>query len=182
MPQTEQTQTQDIRTPDATVAVLGYAVFWRLSGVQIPHADLCQALTGAGFGSYTPALPQPTTALRRALLTFAHWFLSETLLLRTVSQTPCILALVREERDHQGNLTYHIRLGVRYDAGSQDICCTSQPTGPIDATTEDQRLSATVRPLFQTACQTHTGEDLSRVLRAIMVNCSAVRLQRGVYF
>lgn len=180
--QTQQTQTQDIRMKEATVAVLGYAVFWRLSGVQIPHADLHQALTQAGFGSYLPALPQPTTALRRALLSFAQHYVQETVLLRSVSQTPYVLALMREEPDHQGSLTYLTRLRVRYDPGTQDVCCTRCASGPIDATNEDPRVSAVLRPLFQDACQTHTGEDLARVLRAIIASLSAVRLQRGVYF
>ena len=182
MNENEQTHTQDIRTQNATVAVLGYAVFWRLSGVQISHADLTQALTQAGFGSFTPALPQPGTALRRALLFYAQHSIPETVLLRAVSHTPCVLALVQEEPNPQGSLAYVTRLRARYDPTSQDIWCTRTSSGPIDATTEDPHVTVALRFLFQEACQTHTGEDLSRVLRAIISSLGAARLQRGVYF
>jgi hypothetical protein len=182
MIRTEQTHTQDIRAQQATVAVLGYAVFWRLSGVQIAHTDLAAALKAAGFGSFVPALPQPGTALRRALLFFAQHSLQETVLLRCVSHTPCVLALVHEAPDQAGSLTYLTRLRACYDPVTRNICCTRTSSGPIDATTEDPRVTAAVRFLFQDACQTHTGEDLSRVLRAIISSLSAVRLQRGVYF
>ncbi len=178
----EQTCAQDIRAPDAHVAVLGYAVFWRLSGVQVPHTALEAALTQAGFARFVPAPPSPPTALRRALLWFAQHAGCETLLLRVVSRAPWVFALVREELDQQGSLTYLTRLRVRYDPWTRDICCTRHPRGPIDATTEDQSTTATLRPLFQNACETHTGEDLSRVLRAIIARLGAVRLQRGVYF
>lgn len=177
------TEAQDIRTQQTTsLALLGYAVFWRLSGVQIPHVDLCLALTQAGFGHYAPTLPPPPTALRRALLQFAQRFWQEEILVRSVSRTPCLLALVHEEPDAQGTLTYQTRMRVQYDEVRQDICCTRQSGGPIDATTEDVPLSTALRPLFQEACRTHTGEDLSRVLRAMMTSWQAVRLQRGVYF
>jgi hypothetical protein len=177
------TEAQDIRSQQTTsLALLGYAVFWRLSGVQIPHADLCQALAQAGFGHSIPPLPPPSMALRRALLQFAQRFWQEEMLVRMVSRTPCLLALVREEPDAQGTLTYQTRMRVQYDEGSQDIRCTRQAGGPIDATTEDVPLSTALRPLFQEACQTHTGEDLSRIVRAMMSSWQAVRLQRGVYF
>ncbi len=178
----KQARAQDIRAPDANVAVLGYAVFWRLSGVQVPHTALEAALTQAGFARFVPAPPSPPTALRRALLWFAQHAGCETLLLRVVSRAPWVFALVREERDQQGSLTYVTRMRVRYDPWTRDICCTRSPSGPINATTEDQSTTATLRPLFQNASETHTGEDLSRVLRAIIASLGAIRLQRGVYF
>lgn len=183
MLQSEPAPAQDIRKTDESVAVLGYTVFWRVGGVQISHAILSQALSYAGWWQYLPALPQPATALRRALLKYAHNAVSETVLLRSISRTPCVLALVKEENHRQGgSLSYNTVLRVRYDPTTQDICATRSSQGPIDAATEDVNVSTALRPLFQKARETHTGEDLSRVLRALVASFQSVRLQRGVYF
>jgi hypothetical protein len=174
---------QDIRDHDPALAVLGYVVFWRLSGVQIRRADLARLLADAGFAHALPAPPKPARALRRALLQLRwHCGWSETLLLRTISSSPCVLALVEEEPAAPESLAYRIFLRARYGADTQQVWCTFTPTGPIDATTEAEAASEALRTLFAREQDLHTGEDLSRVLRGIVVGCQAVRLQRGVYF
>jgi hypothetical protein len=47
--------------------LLGYTVLWRLSGVQVTHAELEAAMTIAGFEAYMPTPPSPALALDRAI-------------------------------------------------------------------------------------------------------------------
>ncbi len=174
----------DVRTPEsATTAVLGYAVFWRMSGVQVSHPDLVHLVQQAGFPSVTPAPPSQVTALRRALVTWAREQPVATLSLRSISHAPLVLALVEDRAGGPGlEITSTTALRVLYDPAQQDILCTRQPTGPIDAQSADPRATQGVRSRWQYHRQVHQGEDLSRLVRAIVASMDAVRLQRGVYF
>ncbi|HEY1352228.1 MAG TPA: DUF6744 family protein [Ktedonobacteraceae bacterium] len=175
--------TRDIRELAPALALLGYTVFWRLSGVWIRHEVLARVLAEMGFADAMPAPPAPVVALRRALLIFArHSGRTDALLLRAVGRAPGVLALVEEAPGQQGSLLYRTHLRARYDADTQEVFCTTQACGPIDATTEEPALSAPVRSLFAQACRTYLGADLSRLLRALVLACQAVRLQRGIYF
>ena len=102
--------------------------------------------------------------------------------MRTVSHVPCVLALVEETPDRQGSLAYRTHLRTRYDESTQEVYATLQASGPIDAATEAPIIAAALRAFFAQAAAMHTGEDLSRILRAVVGGCQAVRLQRGVYF
>jgi hypothetical protein len=174
---------RDIRAHAPTLVLLGYTVFWRLSGVWIRHEALARVLAETGFADAMPAPPAPVVALRRALLIFArHSGRGDALLLRTVGRAPGVLALVEEAPGQQGSLLYRTHLRARYDAGTQEVFCTTQACGPIDATTEVPSLSAPVRSLFAQACRTYSGADLSRLLCSLVLACQAARLQRGIYF
>jgi len=174
---------RDIREPDPALALLGYTVFWRLSGVCVRRQALAQALATTGFGDALPPLPSPAIALRRALLAFIRQSRAAgTLLLRTVSRQPGVLVLVEEVSGQQDTLCYRTHLRARYAAATQEVFCTTQASGPIDATTEERSLSAPVRLLFAQAREFYSGADLSRLLRALVLACQAVRLQRGIYF
>lgn len=174
---------RDIREPDPALALLGYTVFWRLSGVCIRRQALAQALARTGFSDTLPPLPSPAIALRRALLAFAHQSgAGGTLLLRTVSRKPGVLVLVEEVSGQQGNLCYRTHLRAHYDPGTHEVFCTTQASGPIDATTEEPSLSSPIRILFAQAREIYSGADLSCLLRTLVLACQAVRLQRGIYF
>jgi len=170
------------RGPDWELPVLGYTVFWRLSGVRIAREALIRALAETGLAAHVPAPPSPECALRRALAHLARARHGERLLLRTVSHAPCVLAVVEETPDQQGSLAYHTHLRARYDAGTRQVYATLRASGPIDASTEEPGTGTALRALFAQASETHTGEDLSRLLRAVVAGCQAVRLQRGVSF
>ncbi|MBO0783073.1 MAG: hypothetical protein J2P37_30020, partial [Ktedonobacteraceae bacterium] len=163
----------------ASAAPLGYAVFWRLSGVQIPHGDLVTLLVAHGFAPYQPDPPAPTTALRRALQRWA----SPGLLVRTITREPPVLALVEEWADLHGlDLVHRTRLRVCYEPIQHTILCTRTASGPIEPATSDGTLTHQIHLVWKEACQTLVGEDLARLLRAIILDLHAVRLQRGVYF
>jgi hypothetical protein len=174
---------RDIRESDPTLALLGYTVFWRLCGVWVRRQALAQVLSETGFGDALPPLPSSTVALRRALLAFARYSAGrETLLLRTAGRQPGVLVLVEEVSGQQGALCYRTHLRARYDTATHEVFCTTQVSGPIDATTEDPALSAPIRLLFAQAREMYSGADLSCLLRTLVLACRAVRLQRGIYF
>ncbi len=43
--------------------LLGYTVFWRLSGIRVSHPDLERALQSTGFDKYLPVPPPPRVAM-----------------------------------------------------------------------------------------------------------------------
>lgn len=179
MPSSPLPTVTDIQHPCADTTPLGYAVFWRLSGVQIPYTDLVSLLVARGFAPYRPDPPTPTTALRRALQRWA----SPGLLVRTITRDPLVLALVEEWADLHGlDLVHRTRLRVCYEPTRHTILCTRTTSGPIAPATSDGVLTGQFRPLWEEACQMLVGEDLARLLRAIILDLHAVRLQRGVYF
>src|SRR5438105_3577259 len=47
--------------------ILGYTVIAAIKGIEVKHDALMQALTGLGFGQFTPPMREPGTTLRRAL-------------------------------------------------------------------------------------------------------------------
>src|SRR5690606_22707155 len=53
------------RTSD--LPLLGFVVWWSLSGLRVPHPHLVSAMRSAGFGAYVPHAPSYPKALRRAL-------------------------------------------------------------------------------------------------------------------
>lgn len=63
---------QRIQTP---LQVLGFTVFWRLSGIRVKHSALKKALKAHGFEAFLPEPPSARKALRRALM---HWMMERT--------------------------------------------------------------------------------------------------------
>jgi hypothetical protein len=61
--------------------LLGYTVFWRLSGIRVSHPDLERALQSTGFDKYLPDPPTPRVALRRAL---AEWIRAKQRIARSL--------------------------------------------------------------------------------------------------
>ncbi|HLZ55447.1 MAG TPA: DUF6744 family protein [Ktedonosporobacter sp.] len=164
-------------------AVLGYAVFWCFAGSKVPYATLLNLLANSGLASSLPDLPTPSATLRRGLLAWMHEHSVSPLLIRPVSRSPLVFALVQEEIHQPGlDLSHTIRLRVLYDALHQDLICTRVPTGPIDASCRDQALSSDLWPYVQEASLTYESSDLTRMLRVMISNLDAIRLQRGVYF
>ncbi len=56
-----------VEASTAQLPLVGYTVFWRLTGIRVSHPDLEQALESTGFEKYLPDPPTPRVALRRAL-------------------------------------------------------------------------------------------------------------------
>ncbi len=176
------TTVRDINAPQLVGEPLGYAVFWRLSGVRVPRHVLVPLVKQAGLAAHLPDPPSPTVALRRALLHWAAWKRVMPVLLRRAGQAPTVFVLLAEEPQQTlGQVSYRALLRACYDEARGQVSCTSTATGPIDATA-DPSLTRIVEGIWQREQEVHTGEDLSRFIRQVMVHLHAVRLQRGVYF
>ncbi len=63
---------EQLQVSTTTLPIMGYAVFWRLNGVRVAHADLQVALAEAGLLTFLPQPLTPRTALRRALVEWIH--------------------------------------------------------------------------------------------------------------
>ena len=59
---------EQLQVSTTSLPIMGYAVFWRLTGVRVAHSDLQLALVEAGLLPFLPEPPTPRTALRRALV------------------------------------------------------------------------------------------------------------------
>jgi hypothetical protein len=57
----------ELERTTTSLPIVGYTVWWSLSGIRVRHPELATALQGAGFGDYLPSPPTYRVALRRAL-------------------------------------------------------------------------------------------------------------------
>lgn len=60
-------QLRQLEQTTTALPLVGYTVWWRLSGISVQHSDLEAALRAAQFENYIPESPTPRKALRRAL-------------------------------------------------------------------------------------------------------------------
>src|SRR5215510_14245004 len=72
-----------VETSASQLPLVGYTVFWRLTGIRVSHPDLEQSLKAIGFEKYLPDPPTPRVALRRAL---AEWIRAKQQIARSLQR------------------------------------------------------------------------------------------------
>src|SRR5262245_57733908 len=72
-----------VEASTSQLPLVGYAVFWRLTGIRVSHLDLEQALQATGFEKYLPDPTTPRVALRRAL---AEWIKAKQQIARSLQR------------------------------------------------------------------------------------------------
>jgi hypothetical protein len=198
-----------VEASTSQLPLVGYTVFWRLTGIRVSHHDLEQALKATGFEKYLPDPPTPRVALRRAL---AEW-------IKTKQQIARSLQLQQDDEEHEGNdgvrrrtlirvinragseqlvyalvaedvdfsvlgLSYGTALRILLHKKTGEMICTTDAEGVIDAQRESRRVTDELAPYWQQYRDLFISRDLSQMMREIVNGMNAVSLRRegGLYF
>jgi hypothetical protein len=198
-----------VEASTSQLPLVGYTVFWRLTGIRVSHPDLEQALKATGFEKYLPDPPTPRVALRRAL---AEW-------IKTKQQIARSLQLQQNDEEHEGNdgvrrrtlirvinragsehlvyalvaedvdfsvlgLSYGTALRILLHKKTGEMICTTDAEGVIDAQRESRRVTDELAPYWQQYRDLFISRDLSQMMREIVNGMNAVSLRRegGLYF
>lgn len=193
-----QTLTQ-IEQATETLPLVGYTVFWRLSGVRIQHDDLKQELEQAGFEAHTPNPPTARKSLRRALET---WLASRQAvkptnsknntkkrdLIRVINKRDSeemVFVIVAEQVDFCAlGLEYGTDLRVKLNKKTKDITVTTTATGTINPTAQASQIAQALDPYWQEYRDLLLAGDLSRMMRDIITSIDGIALREhgGLYF
>lgn len=184
--------------------LVGYTVFWGLSGIRVNRDDLEYALDQAGLIDFLPNAPSPRVALRRAL---EHWLAGRRrqanlvgsdeygdedderrTLIRVINRAGSehlVFALVAENIDFASlGLSYGTSLRILLHKKTGEMIVTTEASGVIDALTESRQLAAELTPYWQEYKDKFIARDLSVMMREIVDRLNATSLRRagGVYF
>ena len=102
-----------VEASTSQLPLIGYTVFWRLTGIRVSHPDLNQAMKATGFDKYLPDPPTPRVALRRAL---AEWIKSKQRLARNLQ-----LQQNDEDQEENGGGCRRTLIRVINRAGSEHL-------------------------------------------------------------
>lgn len=185
----------DIEQATTAMPLLGYAIFWRLSGIEVQHADLETALLAAGFEAHLPKPPTFRKVLRRALVAWIKNRGDDTsqnavkrVLIRVVNDRKSeymVFCLVGENADFaELNLSYGTNLRVLLHKKNGDIIVTTQKKGNITPTNQEADIAKEIEPFWQHYTGLLLSEDLGRMMRDIVasLNAISVRKEGGMYF
>jgi hypothetical protein len=198
-----------VEASTSQLPLIGYTVFWRLSGIRVSHPNLERALQATGFDKYLPVPPTPRVALRRAL---AEWIKAKQRIARTLqlqqddedqdtndghrSRTliriinragseHLFYALVAEDIDFSAlGLSYGTALRILLHKKTGEMICTTDAEGVIDAQRESQQITNELAPYWRQYRDLFISRDLSQMMREIIDGMNAVSLRQsgGVYF
>jgi hypothetical protein len=197
-----------VEASTSQLPLIGYSVFWRLSGIRVSHPDLERALQATGFDKYLPYPPTPRVALRRAL---AEWIRAKKriarclrfqedeeqdesdggrrrTLIRVINRAGSehlVYALVAEDIDFSAlGLSYGTALRILLHKKTGEMICTTDAEGLIDAQRESQQFTNELAPYWRQYRDLFIARDLSEMMREIVDGMSAVSLRQagGVYF
>jgi hypothetical protein len=203
---------RDLNSVEASTSqlpLIGYTVFWRLSGIRVSHPDLDRVLQVTGFDKYLPDPPTPRVALRRAL---ADWIRAKQriarsfklqqededqdengggrrrTLIRVINRAGSehlVYALVAEDVDFGAlGLSYGTALRILLHKKTGEMICTTDAEGVIDAQRESQQVTNELMPYWCQYRDLFIARDLSEMMREIVDGMNAVSLRQvgGVYF
>jgi hypothetical protein len=198
-----------VEASTAHLPLVGYTVFWRLTGIRVSHPDLEHALKATGFEKYLPDPPTPRVALRRAL---TEWIkakhqiarspqlqrdddeqdgnngIRRRTLIRVINRAGSehlVYALVAEDVDFSVlGLSYGTALRILLHKKTGEMICTTDAEGVIDAQRESRRVTDELAPYWRQYQDLFISRDLSQMMREIVNGMSAVSLRRegGLYF
>lgn len=155
-------------------ALLGHMLWWRLEDVRTPVATFKAAWTGAGLGEkYLPETPTPGRALRDAGTAAMRG--QEHHLFRFAADTGAhlIYAIVREEADGKGDVTYVQEAQIAVDGAGQ--ITSDHPEHP---------LVAAVKSGFDVIWGCYQHRDVVASILRVLKDCAAVTLRDsgGIYY
>src|SRR5262245_58469872 len=198
-----------VEASTSQLPLVGYAVFWRLTGIRVSHLDLEQALQATGFEKYLPDPPTPRVALRRAL---AEWIKAKQQIARSLQRQKddeedegnggvrrrtlirvinragsehLVYALVAEDIDFSLlGLTYGTALRILLHNKTGEMICTTDAEGVIDAQRESRRVTDELAPYWRQYRDLFISRDLSEMMRELINGMNAVSLRQagGIYF
>lgn len=184
----------------AQVPVVGYTVYWRLSGVRIGHADYANRLRAAGFAGADPGKPSAQVALRRALDLWKGKYgralakgsggsddTASRIRIVDISSkgNETVFGIVRERRNHDKKSVRHTteaRVFVEHD--TRAISVTLKDEGDYDSQFNEDVLEDQIRPFWRYAQDVLDSGDVSASVLRIVGRLDSVRLrpEGGVYF
>ncbi len=203
--QTRHWTTTDTAEAATGLPLLGYAVSWRFSGIEIGHDELRRRLFAADFGAAVPKPPTARATLRRALIAWIReraragrgpaldWDAAEVgdgggavrqrALIRTINRRGSdwlVFVLVAEDVDLIAlGLSYGTSLRFLLHKGTGRLVCTTDATGEADAVLESAQIEAEVQPHWRHHRSLHVSGDLAVVVRRIVGGLGAVALREG---
>ncbi len=154
---------------------LGDLVFWSLADARVDRAALESLWAGAGLP--TELLPDPPSAekaLKQAVREAQVGRRDRLIRLGLEAEAEIVFAIVREQRDDIGNLSFHQEARVRLDRVTESV--TSDDLG--------HEVVQAVSGLFMELRTTHTTDDVRRAIVKALASWAAVTLREGggVYF
>lgn len=178
--------------------LLGYTTLFHLKDIEIDQPSILRIISPLGLEKFLPGLPEPQTALKRAVSRWMKQLAKVDLgideedktLVRPINlrgKSPILaMALIVESKDlEEWGLSYLTNLRVFYDkaSGTLALTCTSLGQGTT-MTPMEQQLIASLDPLFRYFQQVYVATDLGRmVARAILdMDSTTLREKGGAYF
>ncbi|HET9621327.1 MAG TPA: DUF6744 family protein [Kofleriaceae bacterium] len=149
---------------------LGDIVFWQLADARVDRATLESLWRGAGLdAALLPEEPTAERALKQAVREAQIGQRDRLIRLGLDSDDEIVFAIVRENRDDAGNVTYLQEARVRLERASETI--TS------DVASHD--IAQAVIDGFRTLRTTHTSDDVRRAIVKVLGTWAAVTLRDG---
>jgi len=149
---------------------LGDIVFWQLADARVDRATLESLWRDAGLdAALLPEEPTAERALKQAVREAQVGQRDRLIRLGLDSEAEIVFAIVRENRDDAGNVTYVQEARVRLERASEAI--TS------DVASHD--IVQAVLTGFRTLRTTHTADDVRRAIVKALGKWAAVTLRDG---
>ena len=184
--------------------VLGFAVSWTASGIEIPHAAFTALLERESFGAFKPNAPTLKIALKRAIVSWLDRRLADpdaAAELDLDEDAPGDgshrRAIVRAaNRDGKAWMSYIVvaedvdyeRLGVEHESklrfllnkDTEDLVVTTDERGAPDEVRHRRRdFEDELRPHWARWRETLTTGDVLRAFRGIIERADSIALRRG---
>ena len=151
--------------------VLGFAVSWTASGIEIPHAAFTALLERESFGAFKPNAPTLKIALKRAIVRAAN----------RDGKAWMSYIVVAEDVDYE-------RLGVEHESklrfllnkDTEELVVTTDERGAPDEVRHRRRdFEDEIRPHWARWRETLTTGDVLRAFRGIIERADSIALRRG---
>lgn len=179
--------------------LLGYATWWRLSGIKIEHKDFSDRLEAAGFRKFTPKPVTYRKALSRAL---REWLKDYDInkdtapsksqktksLIRPINEPNkawMVFGLIIEAQDLQEmGFAHTTGLRILLSKKSGNFIITSKNNGLITDKDESDLLRQSILPYYERQLELVTGQDVSSTITKITDNLGATSLRSmgGLYY
>lgn len=150
-------------------------MFWTLADARVDRATLESLWKRAGLDlSLLPEEPTAEKALKQAARAAQVGVRDRLIRLGLDTDTEIVFAVVRENRDDAGNVTYHQEARVHLDRSS----------GVVTSDASSHDVVQSVVAAFNVLRSTHTSDDVRRAIVRTLDSWSAVTLREGggVYF
>lgn len=165
--------------------LMGHTIFWRHDGAAARHDELATQLKQMGLENYLPPKPSPKATLKAAVTEWANENIGSTsnkkTLIRTINKRRAknlAYVIVAEEADFEElRLGHSTEMSVIMDKQDETLTLV---TGGNSQRTEEVKQEIIKK--WDSLRSDVPANELSKVLKNVLMGQGAFNLKRGVYF